>query len=141
MGSVILQTATRYMLLLLLLFSVFLLITGHNEPGGGFTGGLVAAAAIALYATAYNVTAARELLRINPPYIIGGGLLAASGSGLYSMITGKPFMTSARLDLEIPGFRSFKIATPSVFDTGVYIVVVGVTLLIILSLAEESDAS
>ncbi len=64
MTSLILSTATRYMLPLLLLFSIFLLLRGHNEPGGGFVGGLVAAAAFALYAIAFDVATARRTLGV-----------------------------------------------------------------------------
>ena len=66
MHSLILSTATRYLLPLLLMFSIFLLLRGHNEPGGGFTGGLVAAAALVLYGLALGLRPARQLLGIDP---------------------------------------------------------------------------
>lgn len=136
--SLILRTATLYLMPLLLLFSVFLLARGHNEPGGGFTGGLVAAAAFCLYATAYDVAGARRMLRVEPPVLIGTGLLLAAGSGLLSMARGMPFMTGSWVKVE--GADSLALGTPLLFDTGVYLVVVGFTLMVILSLAEEWDA-
>ena len=66
MRSIVLRTATGYLLPLLLLFSVFALLRGHNEPGGGFVGGLIAAAAYALYAVGYDVESARKILQVNP---------------------------------------------------------------------------
>ncbi|HMN02746.1 MAG TPA: MnhB domain-containing protein, partial [Geobacter anodireducens] len=66
MQSLFLATAVRLLLPLLLLFSLFLLLRGHNEPGGGFVGGLVAAAAFALHALAHGVAAARRVLRVEP---------------------------------------------------------------------------
>ena len=60
---------------LLLLFSVFLLLRGHNEPGGGFVGGLVAAAAFALYVIAFGVERARQALLVKPLTLLGAGLL------------------------------------------------------------------
>lgn len=134
MISLILSTATRYMLPLLALFSIFLLLRGHNEPGGGFVGGLVAAAAFALYAFAYNVDEARRALRVNPRLLIGLGLLIAVSSGLASWFSGKPFMTGLWYSQSIPVFG--KVGTPILFDIGVYLVVLGITLTIIFALAE-----
>ena len=65
MNSLLLRTAARFLVTLLLLFSIFLLLRGHNEPGGGFVGGLVAAGAFALYGLASNVVEARRALRVD----------------------------------------------------------------------------
>ena len=135
MRSLILLTAIRYLLPLLLLFSIFVLLRGHNEPGGGFVGGLLAAAAFALYAIARGVDEARRVLRINPRTMIGLGLLTAVTSGLFALAVGLPFMTGLWSEQEIPVLG--KVGTPLMFDFGVYLVVIGITLLIIFSLAEE----
>lgn len=133
--SPILSTAVRYMFPLLLLFSVFLLLRGHNEPGGGFVGGLVAAAAFSFYAIAYGVPAARRTLGMDPSILISVGLLIAISSGLLGMLTGQPFMTSLWWELTLPILG--KIGTPFLFDAGVYLVVLGVILTIIFNLAER----
>lgn len=135
MTSHVLSTATRFLLPLLLLFSVFLLIRGHNEPGGGFVGGLVAASAFALYTIAYTVQDARKILRVRPRVIIATGLLAAAASGSLALAAGNPFMTGMWAPLEIPALG--KVGTPLLFDIGVYLVVIGVVLTIVFSLAEE----
>lgn len=132
--SLILSTAIRYLVPLLLLFSIFLLVRGHNEPGGGFTGGLVAAVAFELYAIAEGTPKVRELLRIKPLELIGVGLAIAVGSGLLSLFIGDPFMTSL-WSSELPLLG--KIGTPVIFDLGVYLTVIGVVLTVMLSLAEE----
>ena len=134
MTSLILSTATRYMLPLLLLFSIFLLLRGHNEPGGGFIGGLIAAAAFALYAIAYDVATARRTLGIDSRTLIGLGLLVALTSGVISLIAGQPFMTGLWSEYAVPLLG--KVGTPLLFDIGVYLVVIGVTLTIIFGLAE-----
>ncbi len=134
MTSLILSTATRYILPLLLLFSVFLLLRGHNEPGGGFVGGLVAAAAFALYVIAFDVATARRTLGIDPRTLVGLGLLVALGSGLVSLLAGQPFMTGLWSSYTVPLLG--KVGTPLFFDIGVYLVVIGVTLTIIFALAE-----
>ena len=135
MTSIILSTATRYMLPLMLLFSVFLLLRGHNEPGGGFVGGLVAAAAFSLYAFAFGVERARQALRVDSRTLIGVGLLIAVSSGLVALLTLQPFMTGVWGDNPLPVVG--KVGTPVLFDVGVYFVVIGVTLTIIFSLAES----
>lgn len=135
MTSLILSTATRYLLPLLLLFSIFLLLRGHSEPGGGFAGGLVAAAAFALYAIAHDLAAAQKVLRVNPRMLIAVGLLVAVSSGLISLLMGYPFMTGLWGSRSLPVLG--KVGTPLLFDIGVYLVVIGITLLIIFSLAEE----
>jgi multicomponent Na+:H+ antiporter subunit B len=135
MTSLILSTATRYLLPLLLLFSIFLLLRGHDEPGGGFVGGLVAAAALALHAIAYGVTMARRLLGIDPLALIGLGLLAAALSGLISAATGLPFMTGLWTRGALPVLG--KVGTPLLFDLGVYLVVIGVVTTIVFALSEE----
>ncbi len=136
MRSLILSAAIRYLLPLLLLFSVFILLRGHNEPGGGFAGGLVAAAAFALYAIAEGVAAARRLLRVSPRLLIATGLLTTLLSALFApLLQGLPFMTGLWSTIELPAIG--KLGTPLFFDLGVYQVVIGVALLIIFSLAEE----
>jgi len=137
MNSLILCTATRFLLPLLLLFSFFLLIRGHNEPGGGFIAGLVAASAYALYGIAYGVEAARRALRIHPRTLIGIGLLTAVSSGLVSVLRGQPLMTGQWGRVSVPGLGEIAIGTPLMFDMGVYLAVIGVTLIIILTLGEE----
>jgi multicomponent Na+:H+ antiporter subunit B len=135
MGSLILTTAVRLILPLMLLFSIFVLLRGHNEPGGGFIGGLVAAAAYALYGFAFGPAEVRRSLLVNPRLLIGVGLTVAVSSALLSFITGQPFMTGLWYENEIPVIG--KLGTPLLFDVGVYTVVLGITLLIVFSLQEE----
>lgn len=135
MTSLILSTAIRYLLPLLLLLSVYLLLHGHNVPGGGFVGGLVASAAFALYTIAHGVERAQGVLRIDPRTLIGLGLLTVLISGCLSLLSRQPFLTGLWSDLKIPVVG--KVGTPLLFDTGVYFVVIGVTLTIVFSLAED----
>ena len=130
--SPIFRTAARLLMPLLLLFSVFLLLRGHNQPGGGFVGGLVAAAAFALYAIAFGVQRARQALLVKPMTLLGAGLLIALVSGLPAVLRGQPFLTA----LWAPG--PLPLGTPALFDVGVFLVVAGVVLMMIFSLAEES---
>ena len=135
MFSVILSTASRYLLPLLLIFSFFLLLRGHNEPGGGFVGGLVAAAAYALYFIANGIDEAEKLLKAEPVILIAIGLLLAVISAVPSLLAGKNFMSGIWLDIKFPVIG--KLGSPLIFDVGVYLLVLGIALKIIFSLAEE----
>jgi multicomponent Na+:H+ antiporter subunit A len=133
--SLVLQTATRYLITLLLLASVFLLWRGHNEPGGGFVGGLVAAGAFSLYLIAFGEHALRDMLRVHPRSLLGIGLGIALMSGLIALFVREPFMTGKWLSLELSAEGPpLKLGTPLLFDLGVYLVVIGFTLTIILAL-------
>jgi multicomponent Na+:H+ antiporter subunit B len=136
MQSVILSTATRILMPMLLLFSAFILFRGHNLPGGGFIGGLVASATFILHSYTYGVQRTLELLRIAPRTLIGVGLLVALGSGCISLVIGKPFMTGRWGEVQINSEEVWHLGTPVFFDIGVYLVVIGAVLTIILTLAE-----
>jgi multicomponent Na+:H+ antiporter subunit B len=137
MNSVILQTAVRYMLPLILLFSIVMLLQGHHRPGGGFIGGLIAAAALALHAIAFGPEQTRATLRIDLSIVIGAGLLISLASGLVGLFDGEPLLTGVWAEVPVPGFGEVKIGTPLLFDLGVYFVVIGVTVLMALLLLED----
>jgi len=134
MYSLILATATRLLIPLMLIFSIFLLIRGHNEPGGGFVGGLVAGAAFTLYAAVYGVSQAQSALRFDPKQVVGFGLLVAVVSGLLAFIQGLPFMTGLWYKEPLPVIG--KVGTPLLFDVGVYLVVLGIAATIVFTLFE-----
>jgi multicomponent Na+:H+ antiporter subunit A len=131
-ASPIFRTAARLLMPLLLLFSVFLLLRGHNEPGGGFVGGLVAASAFALYGLAFGVERARHALLVKPLTLLGTGLLIALVSGLPAVLRGQPFLTASW------ALGPVAVGTPALFDLGVFLVVGGVVLMMIFTLAEEA---
>lgn len=135
--SLILQTATRFVFSLMLLLSIFLLIRGHNEPGGGFIGGLVAALAFVLYAIAFDVPSSRAMLHTNPRVLIGSGLLTAAFAGILALLAGDPFLTGLWWEVNLPVLGELDLSTVLIFDVGVYLAVLGVTLTIILTLLEE----
>jgi multicomponent Na+:H+ antiporter subunit B len=136
-NSIILSTVSRLLIGLLLVFSVFLLLRGHNLPGGGFAGGLVAASAVVLHALAAGFPAARRLLLLDPRTIMGLGLAVAACSGFLGFVWGLPFLTGLwdKTPLPVVG----KIGTPLVFDTGVYLLVLGMTCLVVFALGEDED--
>lgn len=118
----------------LVLFSIFVLVRGHNEPGGGFIGGLILAAAFALIAMSFGVEQARRALRATPQSIVGAGLLLAIASGCVGLVRGQPLLT-AQWWAYVPGVGKF--GTVLLFDIGVYLVVVGTTMLVVFQLLGE----
>ena len=135
MRSLILQTATRSLLPLLLLFSLFILLRGHNEPGGGFIGGLLTAAGLALYGLAWGAKAVRALLRVDPRTLVAAGLIMALVAALAGPFAGRPVLTGLWAPDPVPGLG--KVSTVLLFDAGVHLVVVGAVFLILVSLGEE----
>ncbi len=132
--SRILVTTCLYLLPLLLLLSLFLLLRGHEQPGGGFVAGLVGAMAFALYAVARDARQARAALRVVPRYLVGTGLLLAVGSGIFGVVAGQPFLTG----LWAPGGSAIlaHAGTPVLLDLGVYLLVIGSALTIFFDLVE-----
>lgn len=145
MNSVILRAATRLIFPLLLLFSVIVTLNGHNLPGGGFVGGLMAASAFALHSLAFGVDEARRLVRASPISLIGFGLMLALVSGLLSLLAPAfggadyAFMTGLWTSFDAPGIGLVKVGTPLMFDLGVYFTVLGVTLLMVFTLEETCE--
>jgi len=137
--SVVLQTGTRLLMSVLLLASLFMLWRGHNEPGGGFIGGLVAAAALVLYTIAYRQAGTERMLRVAPRVLIGSGLAVALASGLFAVMAGKTYLTGLWAGIET-GTGVLKLGTPLLFDVGVFLTVVGVVMTMVLALERISTA-
>lgn len=135
MNSIILRTATKFLMVLILGFSLFILWRGHNEPGGGFSGGLIAASGFSLYLIAYGPSATRRLIRIDLRYIITSGIICVLGSGLISIILQDPFLSGEWFHMP---WIDTSIGTPVIFDIGVYLVVLGAILMVILALEEKN---
>ncbi len=139
MRTVIFRTFAPYLAALMVLFSVFVLLRGHNEPGGGFIGGLIAASALAIFGIACGVASVRRAIVFHPMSISAFGLFIGALAGLPSIFLGQAYMTSQWLIFHIADVE-IALSTPLVFDIGVYLVVVGAIGSIALSLEErEAD--
>jgi multicomponent K+:H+ antiporter subunit A len=137
----IMASLTRLLLPLALLVSTFILLRGHNLPGGGFIAGLITAIALIMQYLANGVAWTHERLPANMHPIIGAGLLIATLTGLASFWYGYPFLTSAFGHVDWPIVGDFELASAMAFDLGVYLVVVGSTLLILIHLGLMHDDS
>jgi len=137
MSSLILKTATRLLVGLILTFSVYLLMRGHNAPGGGFAAALVASTGFALFAIAEGPAVVRRALRIVPQKIAMSGLSLALVSGLAAIAVGRPFLTGMWWIWERKQDSALAIGTPLFFDMGVFLAVLGTILTLILALEEN----
>lgn len=133
MNSLILSTVARMVILLMLLFSLYLLVRGHNQPGGGFVGGLVAASALVLHAIANGVSVTRRRLRVDPRAVAMIGVAVAIAAGLVAAFSGAPFLTGVWV---FPA--GIPLGTPLLFDVGVYLVVVGAVTALVFALEEDA---
>ncbi|MBA2329323.1 MAG: Na+/H+ antiporter subunit B [Chitinophagaceae bacterium] len=137
MRTIILKTASNYLLPLLLLFSVFILLRGHYQPGGGFVGGLVASIAFVLHAFANGLKSTQEFLRYHPGIAIPIGLTISLLSGVLPLLSGLPFMKGSWFKDPVPVIGM--VGSPLFFDIGVFFVVIGVTLTILFTISETAQ--
>jgi len=135
----VLDTLSRTLLPMALLISVFIFLRGHNLPGGGFIAGLITAVALILQYISHGVTWAQQRQPFSYHGIAGLGVLIAGLTGLGSWLFGRPFLTSAFGHFHLPLIGEFELATAMLFDLGVYLTVVGATLLILSNIGHVSQ--
>ena len=135
MQTTILKITSNFLLPVLLLFSIFILLRGHYEPGGGFIGGLVASSAFVLDAFANGLSNTRSMIKFDPRSLMPLGLSFCFLAAVSPFLIGKPLMNALWMKGHIPVIG--KLGTPLLFDTGVYIVVIGAALTIIFTIAES----
>jgi multicomponent Na+:H+ antiporter subunit B len=136
MHTLIFRTFAPYLASLMVIFSVFVLLRGHNEPGGGFIGGLIGASAFAIYGIACGVAPVRRALFFHPMAIAGFGLFLGVLAGLLSVFASVPFLTGLWWEPLFLGV-TLELSTPLLFDIGVYLVVLGSITSIALALEER----
>ena len=140
MTSLILSTATRLIAGLMLVFSIFILLRGHNDPGGGFIGGLITVTAFALYGKSRGIAEARRALYIEPTVLAVIGLACSLAAGVISLFVGDPFLTGQWLFIggDGHGDKGIPLSSILLFDVGVYLVVVGSVLGVLFAMEEET---
>ncbi|MFZ0132271.1 MAG: MnhB domain-containing protein [Desulfobacterales bacterium] len=137
MSSLILRVATRLLAGLILVFAVYLLLRGHNAPGGGFVAALVAGTGFALVAISEGPAAVRRALRVDPERLAMGGLGLAIVCGLAGVMAGRPFLTGLWRVVQADASTTLAVGTPLFFDIGVFLAVLGTLLTLILALEEN----
>jgi multicomponent Na+:H+ antiporter subunit B len=136
MNTLIFRTLAPVITVTMIVFSIFVMLRGHNEPGGGFIGGLIGASAIAIYGIAAGPAAVRVAMRVDPLVIAGFGVLLAGLSGMVSLVYGLPYLTGIWTHLQL-GEAGAALSTPMIFDIGVYFVVFGTISAIGLALEDD----
>ncbi|OEH94062.1 Na(+)/H(+) antiporter subunit B [Bacillus solimangrovi] len=138
-NDLILKMTTTMIAFVILAFSFYLFFAGHNAPGGGFIGGLMTSAAFVLMYLTYGFGTMKKVVVINFRTLIPIGLTVAVGTAMGSFLFGVPFLSHTFKHLhDIPLLGDPEVATAMLFDLGVYLTVIGVTMTIILSIAEDA---
>lgn len=136
-NDIILQTTTKVVLFIIILFSIHIFFAGHYTPGGGFVGGLLTSGAIVLLLLAFDMKTVAQIIPINYMHMIATGLLIAGGTGAGALFFDMPFLTHAFTDVNLPILGETSLHTAALFDLGVFLVVVGVTMTIIQTIGED----
>jgi multicomponent Na+:H+ antiporter subunit A len=137
--SVIFEVVVRLLFHTMIVYSVFLLFSGHNAPGGGFAAGLVTGIALIVRYLAGGRYELGEAAPVQPGLLLGGGLFLSAGVGLVAQLAGGSVLQSWQLDLHLPVIGDLHLVTSLFFDIGVYLVVVGLVLDVLRSLGAEID--
>ncbi|MFW8623571.1 Na+/H+ antiporter subunit A [Corynebacterium glutamicum] len=138
--SLMVDVATRILFPAMIMLSVYFFFAGHNAPGGGFAGGLVASLAFSLRYLAGGREELEEALPIDAGRILGTGLFVSATAVLWPMVLlGEPPLTSHIWDLTLPLIGEIHIASALIFDFGVYLIVIGLTMHILNSLGGQLD--
>src|SRR5690625_1049654 len=136
-NNLILRSTASLITFILLGFAVYLLLAGHNSPGGGFVGGLMTSAAILLMFIAYGEKAVKKIIPVDFIYFIPIGLLIATLTGLGAFLFNMPFLTQTFGVFHVPLIGEIELATAMLFDLGVFFTVIGTTMTIILTIARD----
>lgn len=137
--SLILDTVLDGVFHTTLLFSLFLLFTGHNAPGGGFVGGLVAAISLVLRYVSGGRDEVDRVARVSPAVLLGSGLTLAATTSALGLVWGGAFLESIKVETDVPVLGHLKATSALPFDIGVYLVVVGLGLAILRTLGAAAD--
>lgn len=138
--SFILEVTTRLLFPAMMVLSLYFLFAGHNAPGGGFAGGLVAGLALVLRYLAGGRYELGESVRVDAGKILGLGLALAAGTALFSILLGAPALSSSTMYFSLPLFGEVKLVTALIFDIGVYFLVIGLVVDVLRSLGARLDS-
>jgi multicomponent Na+:H+ antiporter subunit A len=134
---VTLEVSMRVVFVVVMVGSLYLLFAGHNQPGGGFVGGIVAGAAIALRYISGGIGEVRKLSRGQPWLVLGAGMLIAALTALVPLFFGGSLLEGYAYTIDPPLLGEIKITTALAFDFGVYLVVIGLALMMFESFGDD----
>jgi multicomponent Na+:H+ antiporter subunit A len=134
---VVVDVAVRIVFIAVMVGSIYLLFAGHNQPGGGFVGGIVAGAAVALRYVAGGIDDVRALSRAHPWTVLGTGLLISAATVIVPILLGQAPLEHAKWEADLPLLGHVKVTSALAFDIGVYLVVLGLVLMVFESFGDE----
>lgn len=137
--SMVLQITTRLVFPTMMVLSVYFFFSGHNAPGGGFAGGLIAGLALVLRYLAGGQYELGEALPVDAGHLLGAGLVLAAGTATIPLLLGAPPLYSVIVEMTVPVLGHIKLVTSLFFDLGVYLIVVGLVLDVLRSLGARLD--
>ncbi|WP_025785483.1 MULTISPECIES: Na(+)/H(+) antiporter subunit B [unclassified Sporosarcina] len=136
-NDVILRTVTKIVVFIILTFGVELFISGHNDPGGGFSGGLVLASALLLLYMTYDIETVHKGIPFDFKKIAGLGVFLAVASSAVPMLFSNQFLNQAKGEFALPVFGATELSMVLLFEAGVALTVVGVVVTILLTISED----
>jgi len=137
--SPVLDASVRLVFHTVLVFGLYLLFAGHNQPGGGFVGGLVCGTAFVLRYAARGREGIRSAVPLDPGVPLGLGIVLTASTGAAPLLAGADLLRSGFHELTLPVLGHVKLTSVLVFDTGVFLVVVGVVLALLRTLGAEAE--
>lgn len=135
----VLDVSVRVLFPSILVLSLYFLFSGHNQPGGGFVGGLAAGAGISLRYVAAGVPAVRSAVPVPPWYILGSGMMLSVSTAIVPMLLGHSVLEHGTFEADIPVLGHVKTTSALPFDIGVYLIVVGLVLMVFEAFGEDVD--
>ena len=136
-NDVILHTVVKGVVFIVLTLGVYLFFAGHNEPGGGFIGGLVLGSGIVLLYITFDIETVHRGMPFDFKKVAALGVLLATGSAIASIFLNVPFLTQTDVYVEFPLLGETHLSTVTIFEAGVALTVIGTLVTIILSISED----
>ncbi|OCA88147.1 Na(+)/H(+) antiporter subunit B [Bacillus sp. FJAT-27225] len=136
-NNIILETSLKVLLFIIALYSVYIFTAGHYYPGGGFIGGLMTSGALVLLLITYDIETVAKILPVNYRFLTATGLLIAIATSAGAILFNVPFLTHVFTDVQLPVLGELSLHTATLFDLGVYLVVIGVTMTIIQTIGGD----
>ncbi len=136
-NDIILQTVSKVAVFIILTFGVYLFLSGHHNPGGGFIGGLTLSSAFVLLYIAFDVESVNAGIPLNYKMVAAVGVLIAIFTGMGSLLFGSAFLSQSSAYFNLPIFGKTGFATVTLFESGVALGVVGVVITIMVSISED----
>ena len=134
---VVVDLSVRLTFHVVVVTAIYLTFAGHNQPGGGFVGGLLMGSAIAMRYAAGGIDEVRAISRVQPWTILGAGLLLAAVTAGLPLLFGDEVLEAAKLELDLPVLGAVKVSSTLAFDLGVFFLVVGLVLMVFEAFGDD----